>query len=95
MCDISDPLVQFQQAGFDFGKFLDSGSFKQLLIFGVGGTIAVVAIVFTTMKNVLVNRSREQTKRELAAYVAEGTLDPDKAIAMLNAKPGSDDDSCC
>jgi hypothetical protein len=33
----------------------------------------------------VVSRNREATKRELAAYVAEGSLDPDKAVAMINA----------
>ncbi len=30
-------------------------------------------------------RAKEASRRELAAYVAEGTIDPDKAVAMLNA----------
>jgi hypothetical protein len=52
----------------------------------VGGVIvACTAIVFTCTKSILVSRSREQTKRELAAYIAEGTLDADKAVAILKA----------
>ena len=30
-------------------------------------------------------RAKETTKRELAAYVAEGSLDADKAVMMLNS----------
>jgi len=51
----------------------------------VGGVIAVVAIVFTTVRSMAVSRNREATRREIAAYVAEGSIDPDKAIAMLEA----------
>jgi len=51
----------------------------------VGGVIAVVAIVFTTVRAMAVSRNREATRREIAAYVAEGSIDPDKAIAMLEA----------
>ncbi len=37
------------------------------------------------VSKVLVGRGQERTRRELAAYVAEGSLDPDQAVAMLNA----------
>ncbi len=59
------------------------------VIFIVGGMIAIVGIVFGSvagvMSSVVKTREREQSRRELAAYVAEGTLDPDKAIEMLKA----------
>ena len=59
------------------------------VIFVVGGAIAIVGIVFGTvagaMSSVAKSRERERSRRELAAYVAEGTLDPDKAIEMLKA----------
>ncbi len=59
------------------------------VIFVVGGAIAIVAIVFGaaagTISSVAKSRERERSRRELAAYVAEGTLDPDKAIEMLKA----------
>ena len=64
----------------------------------VGGlTIAGISIVCSSIRAIAVGRSREQTKRELAAYVAEGTLDPDKALAMLNAGKKSSDQTgqCC
>lgn len=58
----------------------------------VGGiSVAIVAIVFSSLKAIVVGRAREATKREIAAYVAEGSLDPDKAIALLEAgKPPSE-----
>lgn len=56
-----------------------------VVIFTVGGMVAVVAIVAGSITSVTVNRSRERTKREIAAYVAEGSLDPDKAVEMLKA----------
>jgi hypothetical protein len=51
---------------------------------------AVIAIVFTTLKNVLRTRAREQTKREIAAYVAEGSIRPEDAERIIKAdlKPG-------
>jgi hypothetical protein len=51
----------------------------------MGSIIAIIAMITTAMRGIAVSKAREQTKRELAAYVAEGTLDPDKAVAMINA----------
>ena len=56
-----------------------------VLAIGGGMLIAIIAIITSTIRSVAVTRAREQTKRELAAYVAEGSLDPDKAVAMINA----------
>jgi hypothetical protein len=56
-----------------------------VLAISMGGLIAIIAIITTAIRGTAAVRAREQTKRELAAYVAEGTLDPDKAIAMINA----------
>ncbi len=67
------------------------------VIFVVGGLIAIVGIVFGSvagvMSSVVKSRERERSRRELAAYVAEGTLDPDKAIEMLKAgEPSGEED---
>ncbi len=63
-------------------------------MFLIGGTIAVVAIVFGSVTKIMVGRARERTRREIAAYVAEGSIDPDKAVEMLNAGKSADDKSC-
>jgi hypothetical protein len=73
---LMDPIIK---------HVLDEDLVVPIMAIGCGSIIAVVAIVFTTMKTMVVGRSREHTKRELAAYVAEGSLDPDKAVAMINA----------
>ncbi len=61
------------------------------VIFVVGGAIAIVAIVFGsiagTISSVAKSRERERSRRELAAYVAEGSIDPDKAAELLRAGP--------
>ncbi|MCZ6916602.1 MAG: hypothetical protein O7I93_07485 [Gemmatimonadetes bacterium] len=62
------------------------------IIFGCAGWM--VCGLSSAVSKVLVARGQERTRRELAAYVAEGTLDPDQAVAMLNAgrsKPVSTD----
>ncbi len=62
------------------------------IIFGCG--VWTVSAISCAVSKVLVARGQERTRRELAAYVAEGTLHPDQAVAMLNAgrsKPISTD----
>ena len=62
------------------------------IIMGCGGWI--ICAISCSVSKVLVARGQERTRRELAAYVAEGTLQPDQAVALLNAghsKPSSPD----
>ena len=61
-------------------------------LFIIGGAIAIVAILSGCFTKIIMVRSREQTRREIAAYVAEGTIDPDKAIEMLKAGNDSQED---
>ena len=53
------------------------------IILGCGALM--VCGIGCAVSKVFVGRGQERTRRELAAYVAEGTLDPDKAIEMLKA----------
>ena len=47
--------------------------------------IAIVAIVATTFRKVAETKTREQSRREIAAYVAEGSITPDDAAKLLSA----------
>ena len=52
----------------------------------VGGLfIALVGIVGCTVRGIVRTRAREATKREVAAYVAEGSMKPEDAERILNA----------
>ncbi len=55
------------------------------IIFGVGGVVVVIGIAFDTVQKVLVTRQREITKREIAAYVAEGSMTPEDAERIIRA----------
>ena len=62
----------------------------------VGGLlVGALWVVFATVHSMVVRTAREKTKQDLAAYVAAGTLDADKAIAMINAGSASDNEACC
>ena len=62
-------------------------------VIALGTIIAVVAIVSGCATKIIRSQGREKTRREIAAYVAEGTLDADKAIEMLKAGE-KDSDRC-
>ena len=67
----------------------DSESFVMFLIFGVGGTIggvvALTAIILGTRQNVKIAKEREVTRREIAAYIAEGSMSPEQGERLLIA----------
>lgn len=52
-------------------------------------TVLGLAIVFGTVTamitKIMTARAREQTRREIAAYVAEGSIAADDAVAMIRA----------
>lgn len=59
----------------------------------VMGAIAITAIGLGSIKGILVSFARERTRREIAAYIAEGTMTPDQGERLLKAAPKEDD--CC
>ncbi len=59
----------------------ERGLMAMAIIFG---TIIVLAVVHS-IRRVLDTRAREQTKRDVAAYVAEGSISPDDAARILQA----------
>jgi hypothetical protein len=58
-------------------------------IVAVGGSmfVAVVAIVGGTIRAALAHKHREESRREIAAYVAEGSMSPEDAAKILAAAP--------
>ncbi|TVQ30534.1 MAG: hypothetical protein EA376_12895 [Phycisphaeraceae bacterium] len=58
-----------------------------LVTLTVGGLIAIFAIVFGTIFYGNREKERERTRREVAAYVAEGSISPEDAERLLKAKP--------
>ena len=46
--------------------------------------IGLAAVLFGIQARVKNTRERERSRRELAAYIAEGTMTPDDAVRLLN-----------
>lgn len=57
------------------------------IVFAVGGTIAVVAILSSAIVRVIKTNARERSRREIAAYIAEGTMTPEQGERLLRADP--------
>jgi hypothetical protein len=57
----------------------------------VGGLIAIVAIVFSIVGGTIKAVAREKTRREIAAYIAEGSMTPEQGEKLMRASPK---DSC-
>jgi len=61
----------------------------------IGGlSIAALGIIFGTVSRVLIARSREASRRDLAAYVAEGSMTPDDAEKIMAAVNPHDVQGC-
>jgi len=56
-----------------------------LLAIAGGCVIAIVAIVGNVLKSIVRSRAQEASRREIAAYVAEGSIAPEEAERLLNA----------
>lgn len=51
-----------------------------------GMLFAGFCVLVSAMRSVAVNRAREQTKREVAAYMAEGSITAEDAERILREK---------
>lgn len=55
------------------------------LIFLVGGFLGFIGIVFGTVTGAMKTNARERTRREIAAYIAEGSMTPEQGEKLLKA----------
>lgn len=56
-----------------------------MVLFGGGILVAIVAMITDAIRKMAQTRAREETRREIAAYVAEGSISPDDAAKLLAA----------
>lgn len=50
-----------------------------------GLLLGMVGIIATFVKNVLNTRAKEQSRREIAAYIAEGSMSADDGARLMEA----------
>lgn len=70
-----------------------------LIIIAMAITVPLAFIIASTARSAVVNKERERTRRELSAYVAEGSMTADEAERILKAGPsrrsGTAEMPCC
>lgn len=66
---------------------LDSEAIKLLVI----GGVAVVAILGAYITRIATTSARERSRREIAAYIAEGSMTPEQGERLMRAaNPGQE-----
>lgn len=60
---------------------------NQQMVFVVGGSIAVFAIFMGTLRRIIKTKARERSRREIAAYIAEGSMTPEQGERLMKATP--------
>lgn len=73
----------------DVSQLIDAigDNFPIVVIFGLGVPVAIIAILFGSLTSISKTKEHERTKRELAAYVAEGSMTPADAEKILKSNP--------
>jgi len=66
-------------------EILDKLLDPDMAIIAIGGAIAFVGIVFGTLTSMFKAFARERSRREIAAYIAEGSMTPDQGERLLKA----------
>ncbi|MCC7388965.1 MAG: hypothetical protein IT431_09370 [Phycisphaerales bacterium] len=64
---------------------MDDSLIVPVLAIGLSFLVALVAIIFGVVKSIMETKAREETKRELAAYIAEGSMTPEDAERIVKA----------
>lgn len=60
---------------------------EEVVFIAVGGGVLAVWIVMATLHNIVKRGSFEKSRREIAAYVAEGSMTPEDGERLLRADP--------
>lgn len=69
---------------------LDSEDLLKLVVISSIALIVLISIVGGVLRSMVKTDAREKTKREIAAYVAEGSIKPEDAVRILVAGEGTD-----
>lgn len=68
---------------------------NQQMVLIVGGSIAVFAIFMGTIRRIIKTKACEQSRREIAAYIAEGSMTPEQGERLMKATPDDENSGCC
>jgi hypothetical protein len=66
---------------------LDPGHVITIVAISVSGGIVVMSIIFGNVRRMADRDTIEKSRREVAAYIAEGAMTPDEGERLLRADP--------
>lgn len=72
-------------------EFVTLASSEEVIPLGML-VVGAVWIVASYTSSIARTKAREESRREIAAYVAEGTISPDDAVRLINAGEDPDED---
>ncbi|MGD9789234.1 MAG: hypothetical protein AB7Q00_06860 [Phycisphaerales bacterium] len=81
---LTGSTLALQPAGVA-GTNMSSDDVTKIVLIALGVSLMVILVVVKAVQRVSIARAREQSRREIAAYVAEGSITPDDAVKMMNA----------
>jgi hypothetical protein len=64
------------------------------LLWIIGGAVAMLAIASSAIRSIVASVTRERTRRDIAAYIAEGTMTPEQGERLMAAGEPKKS-SCC
>lgn len=71
------------------------GEIVAILAVGGGLAVGIVSIIAGTVRSVVNRKHTEESRREIAAYVAEGSMSADDAAKLLAAGGTKDSKRSC
>ena len=60
---------------------------EDVLIPVIFGAVGMLAIIFGTLTSMVKGVARERTRREIAAYIAEGSMTPEQGEKLMASNP--------
>ncbi len=68
-----------------------AGFLEENFIFMVLGLVGIIAIVFGSFASVINRSTKERSRREIAAYIAEGSMTAADGERLMKAGPSEDE----
>lgn len=72
----------------------DTQQLIPIVAIGGGLVVAVVSIIMSSVRNMVRSGHRSRVQREVAAYVAEGSMTPEDGERLIRAGLESPKDKC-
>jgi hypothetical protein len=74
---------------------LNEGVLVPMVAIGGGIALAIASVICKAVRRTAEVKHKEESRREIAAYVAEGSMSPDDAYKILSAGTPEKKGGCC